>query len=125
MNNMTIREAIARLDALVPNAYSPENKVKWLSDLDGKIKKEIIDTHEGSEAVTFEGYTEDNLDAELLVPPEYDELYMLWLEAKIDFSNKEYNRYNNSVVAFNTAYQAFDNYYNRTHLPIQTKLKFF
>lgn len=122
---MTIREAIARFDALVPNAYNPEHKVQWLSDLDGKIKKEIIDTHEGAEAVTFEGYTEDNLDAVLLVPPEYDDLYMLWLESKIDFSNKEYKRYNNSIVAFNTEYQAFDNYYNRTHLPIQTKLKFF
>lgn len=122
---MTIREALARLDELVPNTYNPENKIQWLSDLDGKIKKEIIDTHEGAEAVTFEGYTENNLDAELLVPPGYDDLYMFWLEAKIDFSNKEYNRYNNSIVSFNTAYQAFDNYYNRTHLPIQTKLKFF
>ena len=51
---MTIIEAINRADRLKPNTYSQQDKVNWLSTLDGIVKKEIIDTHEGGEDVRFE-----------------------------------------------------------------------
>ena len=44
---MTIIGAITRVDTVKPNTYSQMDKVKWLSELDGIIKAEIIDTHEG------------------------------------------------------------------------------
>ena len=43
---MTIIEAINQIDAMKPNSYSQSDKIKWLSNLDWSIKKEIIDTHE-------------------------------------------------------------------------------
>lgn len=123
---MTIIEAINRIDAINPNNYTQPEKVAWLSTLDGVIKKEIIDTHEGAEAVTFNGYNEETpLDTVLLVPAPYDEVYLYWLQSKIDYWNAEMGKYNNSIVMYNTAYAAFEKAYNREHKPISKKLKFF
>ena len=123
---MTIMDAIYRIDELKPNSYSQSEKIKWLSSLDGMIKSEIIDTHEGGEAVVFDGYNENtDISMVLLVPAPYDDIYLRWLEAQIDYANGEYGKYNNSITIYNTAYTAYANYYNRNHMPIGTKFKFF
>ena len=115
---MTIIEAINRIDHLKPNAYSQQDKVRWLSNLDGVVKKEMIDTHEGGEDVIFEGYNDETLlTTELLIPAPYDEVYVRYLEMQIDYANGEYAKYNNSTVEYNTAFSAFEKYYNRDHTP--------
>lgn len=122
---MTIIEAIARVDAVKPNVYQLSQKIKWLSALDGIIKREIIDTHEGGEDITFSGYTEDaNPGTELLVPAPYDEVYVRYLEMQIDYANNEYGKYNNSLMMYNSAYNAFEKYYNRDHMPISRGSRF-
>jgi hypothetical protein len=123
---MKIIEAINRLDALKHNTYTQIDKVKWLSRVDGMVKRHIIDTHEGSEDVTFSGYDENtDLQTELLVPTPYDDLYLRWMEAMIDFHNGEYGKYNNAVDMFNTSYGSYQSYYNRTHMPKGKKFKYF
>lgn len=123
---MTIIEAINRIDAVNPNNYTQPEKVAWLSTLDGVIKKEIVDTHEGSEAVTFSGYNDETpLDTELIVPAPYDEVYLFWLQSKIDYWNGDMGKYNNSIMMYNQAYENFEKAYNREHKPISKKLKFF
>ena len=123
---MTIIEAIHKIDALKPNNYTQTEKVKWLSNVDGIIKAEIVDTHEGGSEIEFNGYTDDSpLNTELLAKAPYDDLYIKWLESQIDYTNAEYNKYNNSITEYNALYSAFERYYNRHHKPIQTKLKFF
>jgi hypothetical protein len=123
---MTIIEAINRVDALKRNTYTQSNKVEWLSRLDGMVKKFIIDTHIGAENVTFTGYDDSTgLNTELLVPEPFDEVYLRWVEAQIDYHNGEYEKYNNSIDMFNTAYQSYQNYYNRNNMPNGKKFKFF
>ena len=123
---MTIIELITDVDALHPNGYDQVFKTQWLSQLDGRIKDEIIDTHEGGEDIIFNGYDADtNPNTELLVPRPYDEVYRYWLEAQIDYANGEYTKYNNSMMMFNTAYSAYERYYNRTHMPKGKSLKLF
>ena len=123
---MTIIEAINKVDVLKPNSYTQTEKVKWLSNLDGVIKSEIIDTHEGGEDIVFNGYEDTTpVETEMLVPYPYDDLYIKWLESQIDYNNAEYQKYNNSTTAYNNAYSAFERYYNRQHMPKQTKMKFF
>lgn len=122
---MTIIGAITRVDTVKPNTYSQIDKVKWLSELDGIIKAEIIDTHEGGENVAFSGYTEyTDLDTKLLVPAPYDEVYIRYLEMQIDYANNEYGKYNNSMMMYNSAYTAFEKYYNRNHMPISRGRRF-
>lgn len=123
---MTLIEAISTIDALKPNGYEQIDKIRWLSQLDGRVKKEIIDIHEGGDNISFAGYDEDTApDTELFIPPPYDDIYLKWLEASIDYVNGEYGKYNNSITMFNEAYSAFERYYNRTHMPMGTKFKFF
>ena len=47
---MTAGELIARVDELRPNAYSAEQKLRWLRRLDGQILAEIWETHGASAA---------------------------------------------------------------------------
>lgn len=123
---MTIIECIGRIDALKPNNFTELDKIRWLNEIESIIKTTIIDTHEGGKDIVFNGYDADtSTETELLVQPPYDDIYLKWLEAKIDYHNAEYAKYNNSSIAYNSAYSAFERYYNRTHMPVQTKLKFF
>lgn len=123
---MTIIEAISRVDSVKPNVYPQEDKVQWLSNLDGTIKRDVIDKHEGGEKILFTPYTADTpLDTVLLVSAPYEDLYITWLESKIDYANAEYIRYNNSVTRFNDVYSSFANDYNRNHMPIGSRLKYF
>lgn len=123
---MTIIEAINRIDSLKPNNYTKQDKVKWLSTLDGLIYDEIIRTHEGWKDVTYNGYTDKTPDdTELIVHAPYDDLYIHYLESCIHQANEEYAKYNNAKTAYNTAYITFANYYNRTHLPTGMRIKYF
>ena len=116
---MTIIEAVNKIDALKPNNYTTENKVAWLSTMDGIIKKDIIDTHEGADTVVFNGYDSNTpIDTVLLVPDPYDDIYVRWLEAQIDYSNGEYGRYGNSMTMYNAAYANYERHYNRNNMPI-------
>ena len=123
---MTIIEAINMIDAHKPNTYTDVEKIRWLSELDGIIKADIIDTHEGGSDISFNGYNDETeIDTKLIVPAPYDNIYLKWLESKIDYANAEYGKYNNSSTAYNNAYSAFERYYNRTHMPVQRGLKYF
>lgn len=123
---MTIIEAINHIDTMKPNNYNQSDKIKWLSNLDSSIKAEIIDTHEGGEGIVFNGYDENTpLDTELLVPSPYDDVYPMWLESRIDYTNGEYAKYNNSNAMYLTAYAAYERYYNRNHMPKGNQFHYF
>lgn len=123
---MTIAQAIAKINALKPNSYSDEEKIGWLSELDKRINEEIINTHEGSEKVVFDGYTANTSHTtQLLVPAPHDDLYVYWMESKIDYWNGETNKFNNSISMFNATYSEYARHYNRTNMPKGRNLKFF
>lgn len=123
---MKIIEAINRIDSLKHNTYSQNDKVAWLSRLDGMVKRLIIDTHEGGEEVIFTGYDDStDMSTELLVPAPFDEVYLRWLEAQIDYTNGEYDKYNNAILMYQAAYDGYANYYNRTHMPKGNAIKYF
>ncbi len=123
---MTIIEAINGIDALKHNTYTQNNKVEWLSRLDSMVKKFIIDTHEGADEVTFTGYDDStDLQTELLIPEPFDEVYLRWMEAQIDYTNGEYSKYNQSIQMYKAAYDGYANYYNRNHMPLGKSFKYF
>ena len=122
---MKVSEAISLVDKLKVNQYSETMKIGWLSKLDGQIFKEIFLTHEGNSIETFDGYDETSQEQELLVPYPYDEdVYNYFLQAQIDKENGETARYNQSITLYNNAFLAFQNWYNRTHMPISKGTRF-
>ena len=123
---MTIIEAINNFDDLKPNSFSQLDKIRWLSRLDGIIKANIIDTHEGGDDITFTPYDKDTpLSTKLLCEAPWDDIYIKWLEAQADYALGEYERYNNSTAAYNTVFSAFSSYYNRTHMPKRSRVIYF
>lgn len=125
---MTIHEAIAEVDSLKPNMFSEGEKIKWLSRLDARIYEKIILTHEyndGEEEVEFDGYKEGDGEVELIVGQPYDEMYIRWLEAQIDYNNMEYDNFNNANMMFEAIYSNFRNAYNQSHLPKSSRKIFY
>lgn len=122
---MTIRDAINRLDALIFNTYTTDDKILWLSRLDAAVKEQIIDTHEGGELVPYIGYTPLTPDTTvLLVPEPYSDVYLRWMEAQIHYHNGENDRYNSAIILYNTAFENYAGYYNRTHMPRAKRNRF-
>lgn len=123
---MKVGEAIAQLDSLKHNAFGVEEKVAWLSRVDAMIKKHIIDTHQGAEKVAFDGYQPDrDMGTELLAPEPFDELYLHYMEAQVDYHNMEYDGYNQAIGMFKAAYNGFERWYNRNNMPLGGKMKYF
>lgn len=123
---MTIHGAIEQVDILCPNMISTEQKIKWLSLLDVRVFREIVLTHEdapvdeNNEIIYFAGYNgEVDEETVLLVPDDFADIYRYYLEAKICQSNNEIKRYNNAMMSYNTEWVNYQNYYNRTHMPVQ------
>ena len=118
---MTAMDIINRLDLMEPNDYSPEQKLKWLSSLDGKIFNDVILTHElpeGSEALKPPVYVNGN--EELIIPePHGTDVYYYYLQSMISSENNETQRFSNRRMLYNNAYQEWVNFYNRTHMPRQ------
>ena len=116
---MRIIDAIGAADRLRVNTFSTEEKVAWLDVLDRKVQTELYDTHLGFPGPSFPGYGPDVdlQETRLLIPDPFGEIYLYWLMAQMDYANGELAQYNNSIALYNTLWQAFANWVNRTHMP--------
>ena len=115
---MTICDAIAQIDNLKRNTFSERQKVFWLSRLESMVKRLVIDTHEGGEDVTFNGFNEEtDINTELIMPEPYDQAYIYWLEAQIHYAYEDIDMYNSAIMMFNTAFEGFKAYYKQNHTP--------
>ena len=115
---MTIEKAIFQVDELKPNQVAKAQKIAWLSHLDRRVFTEVFSTHEpGADTPTaFSGYTQDTPpDTELLAKPPYDDLYPHFLAIQVDLTNLEYDKYNNDLLLFNSAWGQFARAYHREH----------
>lgn len=125
---MTIRECIDRVDSEKPNQYGTEEKVAWLSFLDGIIINDVLKTHEGydNQYEEFVGYSADKTNVKLIAGFPYDVMYVEYLKMKIDEENEETARYNNTATMFNSYMAAFRRDYHSKHMPLQkNNLKIF
>ncbi len=109
-------DIIERLDLLEPNDYSPEQKLRWLSALDGKVFREVMQTHEGWNP--WKGEYVNGSEELLIGLPYGEDLYYYYLQAMIAAENGETQRYNKRMTMFNAAWQGWANWYNRTHRPL-------
>lgn len=123
---MTIQQAMDKADRMKPNMMPAEDKIGFLSEIEGKIHEEIIMTHEHTaEEETRPEYDSDtDLTTEMLVPAPYDMIYVYWLMAQIDHLNQEMDKYNNDRSLFEDAWGNFADYWNRKKMPIQRNRQF-
>ena len=123
---MTILEALGRVDSLRHNTFTQAEKIRWLAQVDGLVDRELRCTHEPKQTEPFQCYDEQTpLDQPLLVPSPYDELYLHYLCAQMDYYHAEYDRYNRSMAMYQAVRTAFVNEYNRTHRPLGQRFRYF
>lgn len=107
---MTPNKAIEIVDRLKPNSYNEEDKLRWINELEGMVQRLVIQ----SDKVEQYAYP-DAMDKELLITAPYDDCYTLFLEAKIDYYNREYGNYNNSAMMFEAQFSEYKKDYIRKH----------
>lgn len=107
---MTANKAIEIVDSIRPNAYSEEQKFSWINTLDGMVQRLVIQ----ADKVNEYAYPDD-MDRELLIPAPFDNCYELYLCAMIDYYNREYANYNNSVMMFEARFAEYKKAYIREH----------
>ena len=115
---MTAQDAIRWVDGKKHNVYSQEDKLFWLSQVEAMAARLHGRCGLEQEIVEMEPETV------LSIPAPSDALYLRWLEARIDYANAEYTRYNNSMDMFRAVYQSYRSYFNRTHMPKGVRFRF-
>jgi hypothetical protein len=122
---MTVSEAINEINTLKPNSYGDEEKTRWLERLDGQIRREILDTHFPNDGESIPAEGDYDGDTELLALAPYDELYVHYLAAQIDYYNREYEAFNATNAMFDACYASFRNKVNATHRPRSASMVYY
>ena len=111
---MTVKEAIAFVDDIKPNAFTNLAKTRWLSEAEGMVQTEVL-MIAPADIQTYT-WTKDQ-DTELIVAPPHDKLYTSYLAAMIDYANGEYDRYQNAMQLFNAHFGEFMAWFADTYRP--------
>ena len=112
---MKVSNAIAYADKYAGDQISVELKYKWLQQLEDLIYEEIVKTHEPAvhrPPSVLMG------DRELIAPDPYSEVYIHYINMQNDLFMRDTNSYSNSAAAFASAFSAFADWYNRSHMPV-------
>ena len=121
---MTVNEIITIADLQEPNSCSRDEKLRWLSSLDGKVFSEVLKTHAdlASDAV-FTPYA-DGTETPLIPFPYCEGVYTHYLIAMIAAANAETARYNQQIALYNAEYSQWWNAYHAAHLPLHGGARF-
>ena len=111
---MTIRELFDRVRALPGASADEDMMLMWLNDCEGVIFHEILETREGFED-GFDGYSDEDLEAELLAADPYSVLYVYYVVAQTYLSFADIDRYNNFLALYRDAYDEFAGFWARNH----------
>lgn len=103
-------EVLSYVDEIRPNAYTDEQKLKWLNELEGTIQQLVLQ-RKPEETVLYQ-LPRDRI-TELLAPFPHDKMYWMYLCAMLDFANGEYSKYQNSMAMFNDAYSEYEKWHMR------------
>jgi hypothetical protein len=118
---MKVREILAEIDQIRPNAYTDGEKIGFLNTIEGRVYTDIYQKAEGFEG-EFVPFKEGEEDRELSVPVPFADLYLYFLMAKVDFHNGDSGRYNDTMVLYNDAWDQYAAHYRENHKPKQTNL---
>ena len=109
MGKVTAGEILRRVEEHVPNSIAREEKLRWLSQAEGMIYREILGDASELPAV--------GMLTMLTVESPYETLYERYVEAQLFYTLGEIERYNNAAAAWNGAYAAYKDYVNRNAAP--------
>ena len=109
MDRLTAGRMLGRVDALLPNQYSREEKMRWLAEAEGFVLREVQQL-----AGALPEVTEDYV---LTAEAPYDQMYRYYVEAQVHYANGETARYNNAVSLWNNGFLTYRDYCCRRETP--------
>ena len=116
---MKIGELIAYVTAVKGREFPPEVYDVWLNEVEGLVQTRVHLIPDEAvvrlvrDAEDPEAFNETVLSA----PFPYDKLYAPYIEAKIDFANGEYDRYENSMAMFDQFFTEYMAHYAQVYRP--------
>lgn len=111
---MKIKKLFRYVDSVKPNAFSDEDKLVWLNEIEDRVQLDVMLRWPG-EVVQY-SLPEDE-ETELLLEPPHTAVYRYWLQAMIDFENGEYDKYQNTSEMYNEAWNTFVAWFAETYRP--------
>lgn len=117
---MTLSELIAYCDETRPNQYSNNVKTWWVNEVEARVADDIINRIEGPEFIIFEPYKyDDDKDKDLLLPIQFNDVYVSYIYAKVDFTNAEIERYQADSALFDAAWSDAAAWARRQYKPLR------
>lgn len=114
---MTVGELIERIIMLRGRQYDEDIMVGWLNEIEGQVVDDVVNRAEGYDMVFRPlSYAQDT-ERQLSIPERFQDVYINYMLSKIDYHNQETERYNNDVVMYNSAYDAYAAWFRRAHRP--------
>lgn len=109
---MTPNGCIEYVDSVKPNAYSEEDKFRWMNDLEGMVQRLVWQVDEAPPLQ----YPDDG-DTQLRIGYPFEDAYVLYVQSMIDYHNREWSNYNNSAAMFYNRFDEYKKAYIRENLP--------
>lgn len=117
---MTAREAVEAFRDACPADLTDDVLVSWISEVEGMIYCEIIQTHRGGDKKEFDFITlTHGYDDKLFATGPHARIYCNYLRMMRDAYYSDGKRFEVSSELFFAAYDEYADWYNRTHEPIQ------
>ncbi len=108
---MTLGECIQRADALRPNAYSEDEKARWVLELEGELERDFFARYEFRQALDQAPSRASTLSAS----GPFEELYVFRVLARLELADREWDSYNVYNALANQLLSAFKKAWHRTH----------
>lgn len=118
---MILSEIIARYDNERKNTEDKSVKQRWVEELERIVLDDVILTHQ-NEIENPDEYFDDWGDSkELLIPMQYADVYINYIDMKMQLKLNQLQKYNSASTLFNNAYITYQQWYNRHNRPLSTK----
>ena len=110
---MTVNDLISDITSLRGQQYGTDMIMGWINEIEGQVIEEVINRAEGYNLEFIPMEYEKDQDKKLSIPDRFKDVYVNYLLSKIDYNNEETERYNNDVVMYNSAYDAYAAWFRR------------
>ena len=110
---MTVSQAIEQIDALSPNMLSHPEKCRHLAVLDERVRCELYQDKGMVQPILSDVH---DPAADLMIPSPWDETYVYYTAAMIEYARGETARYNEHIGMFHTLWGAYADHLRRAHL---------
>lgn len=116
-NEATVNRVLEKVSRLKPNMMNDNDAADWIMDLNERL---IMELHMDPELPRPKAWPEDG-DVPLAASGPYDDLYIFYVMAMMEYYQREYANYNNSILLFNDRVADFRRHYRRENRPENTK----